>query len=326
MKVIIYSAQEHEKKYLNEANRGQHSIFFETKALSLNTVEKAKGYQAVSCFISDCLDRAVIEKLSLLGIRLIVLRSAGYDHVDLTAAKSAEIAVARAPKYSPQAVAEFACALTLALSREILKSYENGKKHNFSLEGLMGFNLYEKTIGIIGTGNIGIAFARIMRGFGCRLLAYDPIANDLGQKLGIQYVSLEKLFRESDIVSLHCPLNESTHHMINEKAFSQIKKGAMLINTGRGGLVDTEELIRALELGQLRFVGLDVYEKEKGLFFKDHSGKAVDDELFLKLQARPNVLITPHQAFLTKEAVSGIAETTIDNMTAFEKGKPINII
>ena len=326
MKIIIYSAKEYEKPFVTEANRGKHRITFVPDSLSLETVEKAKGHDAVCCFVMDCLNQAVLLNLAKLGIRLVALRSAGYDHVDLLAAKEQGILVVHVPDYSPEAVAEFAVALILSLNRKILVSYQQGLKHNFSLDGLMGFNLCGKKIGIVGTGNIGLAFARIMLGFGCQVFAYDPVVNESGKKLGVEYVSLEQLLSESDIVSLHCPLNESTHHLINENALYRMKKGAMLINTGRGGLVDTETLIQVLESGHLGFAGLDVYEKEAGLFFIDHQNEIIKDELFLKLQAMPNVLITPHQAFLTKEAVANIASTTIANINAFEQGAPINIV
>ncbi|MFZ4076592.1 MAG: 2-hydroxyacid dehydrogenase, partial [Legionellaceae bacterium] len=282
------------------------------------------GYDALCCFVTDCLNQEVLHTLAGYGIRLIALRSAGFDHVDLTAAKLAGITVVRVPKYSPEAVAEFAVTLMLVLNRKILSTYMQGLENNFSLDGLVGFNLYQKTVGIIGTGNIGTAFAKIMHGFGCRLLAVDPEPNDFCRSLGVEYVSLDEALKASDIISLHCPLNDQTLHLIDEKACAKMKKNAMLINTGRGALCDTQALIQALESNHLGYAGLDVYEKEKGLFFKDHQGEPLHDALFLKLRSLPNVLITPHQAFLTQEAVENIVKTTIDNLTAFERGAPIH--
>lgn len=323
MRIIFYSTNKYEEHYFNEANK-QHQFHFIPDRLSLETVERAQGYQGICCFVTDCLDEPVIAKLAKNGIQLITLRSAGYDHVDLIAAKAHGITVVRASKYSPQAIAEFAVGLILALNRNILKAYQQGLEYNFSLEGLLGFNLYKRTVGIIGTGNIGTAFAQIMCGFGCRVLAYDPVPNDICRNLNVSYVTLKHLWNESDIVSLHCLLNNDTHHIINKAAFSQMKKGAMLINTGRGALVDTSALICALESGQLGYAGLDVYEKEQGLFFINHRDEIIKDKQFLKLQALPNVIITPHQAFFTQEAMANIAKTTIENITAFEQGCPIN--
>lgn len=326
MKIVVYSTKNYEKEFLNKANNGQHKFNFVEDQLTLNSVEKAQGYQGICCFVTDILNKNIIEKLAKMGIQLIALRSAGYDHVDLMAAKKHNITVVRAPKYSPQAIAEFATGLILVLSRKILQAYLQGLEYNFTLDNLIGFNLYKKTIGIVGTGNIGTAFVQIMSGFGCRILAHDPKPNDICRNLGVKYVPLHNLLNESDIISLHCLLNDETHHIINKSAFSQMKQGAMLINTGRGALVETEALISALESRQLSYAGLDVYEKEQGLYFVDHRGETIKDEQFLKLQSLSNVILTPHQAFLTDEAVAGIAKTTIDNITAFEKGKPINQI
>lgn len=327
MKILVYSTKSYAKNYLDNANGGQHTIDFISDELSLTSVEKAKGYQGICCFVTDCLDRFVISKLAALNIRLIALRSAGYDYVDISTAHRHGITVVRVPKYSPEAVAEFAVGLILVLNRQIIKSYQQGLEYNFSLDGLMGFNLCEKTIGIIGTGYIGTAFAQIMRGFGCRLLAHDPIPNDKCRDLGVSYVTLDKLLSQSDIVSLHCLLNDETRHLINADTLLKMKKGAMLINTGRGALIDTLALINALESGQLGYAGLDVYENEHDLFFIDHRDKNVKkDNLFLRLQSLKNVLITPHQAFFTQEAVHNIAKITIENVTAFENGHPINSI
>lgn len=323
MKIAIYNTKDYERTIFNTLEH-KHNLVFVTEALSLATIEKAKGCDGISCFVTDCLNSAIINKLASNKIKLIALRSAGFDHVDLTAARLAGITVVRVPKYSPEAIAEFAVALILILNRKILQSYLQGLDNNFSLDGLVGFNLYKKTVGVVGTGNIGTAFIRIMNGFGCRLLAVDPEPNDICRKLHVNYVSLDYLLRESDIISLHCPLNEQTMHLMGEKTCAKVKKNAMLINTGRGALCDTSALIQALESGHLGYAGLDVYEKEQDLFFKDRSGEIIHDELFLKLRSLPNVIITPHQAFLTQEAIENIVKTTINNITSFEQGNLVN--
>lgn len=325
MKVAIYNIKEYESPLFTTMNH-KHNVVFLTEALSMTTIEKAKGCDAVCCFVTDCLNRDIINTLASYGIKLIALRSAGFDHVDLAAARLAGITVVRVPKYSPEAIAEFTVALILILNRKILTSYLQGLDNNFSLDGLVGFNLYKKTVGVIGTGNIGTAFVKIMNGFGCRLLAVDPEPNDVCKNLNVDYVSLDYLLSESDIISLHCPLNDKTMHLIDAKACAKVKKNAMLINTGRGALCDTQALIKALESGNIGYAGLDVYENEQSLFFKDRSGEIIHDEVFLKLRSLPNVIITPHQAFLTQEAIENIINTTLNNITAFEEGNPINQI
>lgn len=325
MKIAVYNTKGYEKPIFDTI-RHKHNLVFLTEALSLTTIEKAKGFDGICCFVTDCLNSDVIHCLASYGVKLIALRSAGFDHVDLAAAKGTGITVVRVPKYSPEAVAEFAVALILILARKILKSYSQGLDNNFSLDGLMGFNLHKKTIGIIGTGNIGTAFAKIMHGFGCHVLAVDPVPNDICRNLNVNYVPLDALLMESDIISIHCPLNDKTKYLIDSTAFVKVKKEAILINTSRGAICDTQALIQALESGKLAYAGLDVYEKEQGIFFSDHHGEIIQDELFVKLQSLPNVIITPHQAFLTKEAISNIVNTTIKNITAFEHGTPINQI
>lgn len=323
MKIAVYNTKEYEKGLFNTIKH-THTLVFFSEALSLKTIDNAKGFDGVCCFVTDCLNSDIIPILASYGITLIVLRSAGFDHVDLVAAQQYGITVVRVPNYSPEAVAEFAVALILILNRKILTSYSNGLNNNFSIDQLIGFNLYQKTVGVIGTGNIGTAFVRIMNGFGCRLLAVDPAPNDECRALNVHYVSLDEVLNESDIISLHCPLNNQTKHLMNEKAYANMKKGAMLINTSRGALCDTQALIHALESGQVGYAGLDVYEKEHDLFFKDHSGDSIHDDLFLKLRSLSNVLITPHQAFLTQEAIDNIVHTTLSNITAFEQGHPMN--
>lgn len=325
VKIAIYNTKSYEKNVFNASNH-THNFVFLSEALDHKTIEQCKGFDGISCFVTDNLNAENIHTLASYGIKLIALRSAGFDHVDLAAAKRVGITVVRTPKYSPEAVAEFAVALILILNRKILNSYLQGLENNFSLDGLIGFNLYKKTVGVVGTGNIGTAFIRIMNGFGCRLLAVDPVPNDICKHLNVQYVSLDDLLSQSDIISLHCPLNEDTRHLMDEAAYTKVKKGAMLINTGRGALCGTQALIQALERGQLGYAGLDVYEKEQNLFFKDHSKEPIQDKLFLKLRSLPNVIITPHQAFLTQEAIENIVKTTLSNITAFEQGNPMNQI
>ena len=325
MKIAVYNCKDYEIPLFN-ASQHSHEFLLLKDPLSLSTIHYAEGCEGIACFVTDCLNADVINHLGRLGIKLIALRSAGFDHVDLDAASTEGICVVRVPRYSPQAIAEFAVTLILTLNRHIIVSYKHGLAHNFSLDGLMGFNLDKKTVGIIGTGHIGSAFAKIMNGFGCRLLAVDPFPNPLCHDVNVQYVSMDELLRESDIISLHCLLNDETRHMINKATLAQMKNNAMVINTGRGALCDTQALIDALESGQLGYAGLDVYEHEQDLFFKDHSGEMIDDPLFLKLQSLDNVIITPHQAFLTTEAVENIIGTTIANITAYEQGTPENLV
>lgn len=325
MRIAIYNTKDYEKPIFDSIEHS-HTLAFFTEALSLTTVEKAKGFDGVCCFVTDCLNSSIIDRLASYGVKLIALRSTGFDHVDLVAAKRNLITVVNVPKYSPEAIAEFAVALILILNRKILKSYKQSMENNFSLDGLIGFNLYKKTVGVVGTGNIGTAFIKIMRGFGCKVLAFDPMPNDICRDLNVDYVALDLLLKESDIVSLHCPLNANTLHLMNQKTYAKMKKGAMLINTGRGALCDTEALVKALESGALGYAGLDVYEKEQELFFKDRSKEIIHDKLFLKLKSLNNVIITPHQAFLTHEAIYNIAKTTLDNITAFADGDSINTL
>lgn len=326
MQIIVYSTKNYEHEYLTKYNIHGYDLIFVEQDLSLNTADLAQGCIGCCCFVTDDLSKKVIDKLAIMGIKFIVLRSAGYDHVDLTAAKNNNITVMRVPKYSPESVAEFAVALILILSRNIIKAYTNGLNHNFSLDSLLGFNLYNKTVGIIGTGNIGTVFARIMNGFGARLLAYDPVINKACEQYAVSYVSLDNLFKEADIISLHCPLNEKTQHLISSHSMSKMKDSVMLINTGRGGLIDTKALIEYLKKGKVAYAGLDVYEREKGLFFRDCSNQLIEDNDFLTLQNLPNVLITPHQAFFTTESIQNICRTTIQNIYSYLQANPTNVV
>jgi D-lactate dehydrogenase len=320
MKVAVFSTRPYDEHFLNEANHSKHElVFFEVK-LSPATAQLAVGHEVVCAFVNDDLSREVLEQLTRGSVRLIALRSAGFNHVDLVAAQELGLTVVRVPAYSPYAVAEHALTLILGLNRKLHRAFNRVREGNFSLDGLLGFDLHGKTIGIIGTGKIGAIFAGMMSGFGCRLLAYDPYPNKQLEKF-VNYVTLEQLLSESDVISLHCPLTPETHHIINRTSVAQMKQGVMLINTSRGALVDTPTVIEGLKDGKIGYVGLDVYEEEGDLFFEDLSNRVIRDDVFSRLLTFPNVLITGHQGFFTKEAVINIAETTIANITAFEKGE-----
>ncbi len=324
MKIAVFSAHSFEIPFLMEANRvhGHELVFFD-EGLSMDTVELAQDCSVVSCFVADDLSRPVLNRLSGQGVKLIALRSAGFNHIDLTAAAAKNIVVVRVPRYSPYAVAEFAVGLILSMNRKIHEAHERIQKHNFALDGLLGFDLHGKTVGIIGLGAIGSVFAKIMLAFGCRVLAYDLVCHSDCQKRGVEYVSLDELYRHSDIISLHCPLTAETHYLINQQSFSKMKDSVMLINTGRGALLDTKAAIAALRCGKLGYLGLDVYENEAELFFKDRTNSVIHDEIFLELQSFSNVLITGHQAFLTREALTRIAATSLQSISDFAAGKAI---
>ena len=290
-------------------------------SLSGKTVSLAKGYDAVCVFVNDKVGADVIQQLKEQGSKFIALRCAGFNNVDLVAAKEAGLSVCRVPAYSPEAVAEHAVALILTLNRKTHKAYNRVREQNFSLNGLMGFDLKGKTVGVIGTGKIGQAFCRIMLGFGCRVLAFDVIANRDMEAIGVEYVPLIQLLQQADVVSLHTPLNDQTHHLINETTIAHLKKGAMLINTSRGALVDTKAIITGLKNGLIGSLGIDVYEQEEHLFFRDLSGNIIEDDLIQRLTSFPNVLITAHQAFFTKEAMDQIAETTLFHLFSLRNGK-----
>jgi D-lactate dehydrogenase len=324
MKIAVFSTQPYERPYFDKQNVGHkhHLTYFETP-LNENNCALAEGFEAVCAFVSDKIDKKVVEKLSKMGVKLIDLRSAGFNNVDIEAAKAANIKVLRVPAYSPQAVAEHAVAMILTLNRKTHKAYNRVREGNFSLAGLMGFNLYGKTVGIVGTGKIGRAFATIMQGFGCIVIAYDVKESDEIKAKNIEYLHFEKLLERSDIISLHCPLTPSTTHLFDDVAFSKIKKGAMLINTSRGGLVKTTHAVDALKSGQLGHLGIDVYEQEENLFFKDLSETLIQDDTIERLLSFNNVLVTPHQGFFTHEALEQIATITMNNFTDFENGLPL---
>lgn len=317
MRVTVFSTKNYDRQFLDQANKGRHQITYLELRLTRQTVSFAAGAEAVCAFVNDELDAPVLTQLRALGIRLVALRCAGFNNVDLQAAAQAEITVARVPDYSPYSVAEHAVTLMLALNRKIHRAYARVREGNFALDGLMGFDLHGKTVGIIGTGKIGVAVAHIMRGFGCRILAVDPYPNDVCRQLGVSYVDLPSLLTQSDIVTIHCPLTPDTFHLINVATLSQARPGIMFINTSRGAVIETRAMIAGLKSGQIGALGLDVYEEEAALFFQDLSDKVIQDDVFARLLTFPNVLITGHQGFFTSDALTGIAQTTIENISAF---------
>lgn len=319
MDVAVFSTRPYDQRFLEEANRRYgHDLCFLEARLDARTAPLARHAPAVCPFVNDALDRPVLEQLAAAGVRLIALRSAGFNNVDLSAAKKLDLTVARVPAYSPYAVAEHAVGLILSLNRKLHKAYARVREGNFSLTGLCGFDLHGRTVGVVGTGRIGAVFAHIMKGFGCRVLAFDPFPD---ASLDVEYIGLEPLFEQADIVSLHCPLTPDTKHMIDEAAIRTMKPGVMLINTSRGALVDTPALIGGLKTGRIGALGLDVYEEEEKLFFEDLSGVVIEDDVFMRLLTFPNVIVTAHQGFFTEDAMRNIAETTLANITAFETGK-----
>lgn len=319
MKTLVYSTHSFDKPFLERAAKGKHEIVFTELPLQMATAHMAEGFEAVALFTSDNASGQVVECLHNAGVRFIALRSVGYDHVDLAKAKDRNIRVANVPAYSPYAIAEHAVTLLLSVNRKIVHSQTLLHRNDFRLDSLVGFDVHGKTVGVIGTGKIGAAFARIMNGFGCRILAYDiELNNELMHQINIQYTSLEDLCKNADIISVHCPLTEQTKYMFNASTFALMKPGVVFINTARGGIVNTVDLIESIEQGIVSAAGLDVYEYEKPIFFYDHTSGQIDDPVFEKLRSFHNVLITGHQAFLTHEALEAIATTTADNLTQWE--------
>ena len=320
MKVAVYSTHKFEKEYLIRANNEKHDLLLIETQLSLATTAMAEGCEAVSIFVNDDGSKNVLEKLFKLGIKYLTLRSAGFNNVDLKAAATLGIRVSRVPEYSPYAVAEHTIALMLALNRKLIKAHNRIQDFNFSLDGLTGFDMHDKTAGIVGLGKIGKLVAQILHGFGCKVLAYDKaVDKEWAARYEVTYTDIDSLCKESDIITLHVPLNEQTKYIINKERIDKMKKGVMLINTGRGGLVNSKDVINGLKAGQIGYLGLDVYEEEKGLFFEDHSQDILQDDVIARLMSFQNVLITSHQAFLTDTALQNIAETTIHNLNCFEK-------
>lgn len=321
MKTAVFSTKPYDQAFLNRINQqhGHPLSFFESR-LTPKTAPLAAGFPVVCAFVNDQLDEEVLRTLHEGGTRLLALRSAGFNHVNLSVAKALGFTVARVPAYSPYAVAEHAVALILTLNRKTHRAFNRVREGNFSLDGLLGFDLRGRTVGVIGTGKIGQVFAQIMRGFGCDVLAYDPYPNRDAEAI-VQYVPLPHLLKQSDIISLHCPLTPDTYHLIDKNALEQTKPGVMLINTSRGALVDTRAVIDGLKSGQVGYLGLDVYEEEADLFFEDLSNRVIQDDIFMRLLTFPNVVITGHQGFFTEEALVNIASTTLENITAFETGR-----
>ena len=324
MKIAFFSTKSYDREsFKNHLGNFKHELSYFDVMLDQRTLSLAEGHQAVCTFVNDSIDETILKKMAKMGIKLIALRCAGYNQVDLKSAKALGISVVRVPAYSPEAVAEHAFALILTLSRKTHKAYNRVRENNFSLEGLTGVNIHGKTIGVIGTGAIGRAFCRIAKGFGCKVLAYDIQENEEMKQLGVEYIPLKEVFSRSHIISLHCPLNPETKHLINRETLSQMQNGVALINTSRGALIDTKEVIKALKSKKLGFLGIDVYEQEEHIFFQNLSEEILMDEQITRLMTFPNVLITGHQAFLTKEALAQIAITTLQNIQEFEEGKPL---
>ncbi len=322
MRIAVFSSRTYDRQsFLEVAANSDHELTFLEPRLDRQTVALAEGFDAVCIFVNDTADAEVISALAAGGTRLLTLRSAGFNHVDLAAAEANGITVARVPAYSPYAVAEHTVALMLAVERRLHRAYNRVREGNFSLEGLLGFDLRNKRVGIIGTGRIGEIVARILRGFGCSLRAYDVVKNDNVRDYGVRYVDLDTLLEECDVITLHCPLTPQTHHLIDAEAIARMKPGVMLVNTSRGALIDTRAVIDGLKDGKIGNLALDVYEEEGDLFFEDLSDHVIQDDVFSRLLTFPNVFITAHQAFFTEEALRNIAETTLANVTAFAAGE-----
>jgi len=322
MKIALFSAKPYDRRFFDAANEAHgHEIAYFEAGLTCETAPLAAGFDAVCPFVNDVVDRRTIDCLADQGVRMLALRSAGFNHVDLDAAAARGIVVARVPAYSPSSVAEHTVGLVLALERKIHRAHARVREGNFALEGLLGHDLRGRTVGVVGTGRIGEAVAGIFAGFGCRLLGYDPFPNPACSRLGMEYVDLDTLFRDSDVITLHTPLTAETHHLVDARALAQMKDGVMLINTSRGALVDTAAVIDALKSGKVGSLGLDVYEEEEGLFFEDLSNRIIQDDVFSRLLTFPNVVVTGHQAFFTVEALEAIAATTLANVSAFADGR-----
>ena len=329
MRVAVFSTKPYDRQYLSAANAhfGHDLVFLEPK-LDLTTAPLAAGFPAVCVFVNDQLDRPLLTELAANGTRLVALRCAGFNNVDLHAAADLDMVVVRVPAYSPHAVAEFTVALLLALDRRIPRAWTRVRDGNFALDGLVGNGLFGKTVGIVGTGRIGALVATSLKlGFGCRVLAFDHWQDPPLIEKGIEYVPLDELMTSADIISLHCPLTPDTHHLVNQATIDRAKPGFILVNTSRGALIDAEALVEGLKNGRVGGVALDVYEQEADLFFEDLSNEIIQDDVFQRLLTFPNVLVTGHQAFLTSGALAAIAETTMRNIAASEAGHvPENIV
>ena len=328
MKIAFFSSKPYDKTFFEAENKnyGFELNFYETH-LGPHIVNAIEDEQAVCVFVNDKVNRQVIEILAKKGVKIIALRCAGFNNVDLEAAKEFGIKVCRVPAYSPEAVAEHTMAMLLTLNRKTHKAYNRVREQNFALNGLLGFNLFQKTIGIVGTGKIGKAFINIAKGFGCKIIAYDLYPDQELMNNGVEYVELDKLFKSSDIISLHCPLTPENHYMINQETITKMKDGVTIINTSRGGLINTHEAIEALKNHKIGYLGIDVYEQEEKLFFKDLSAEIIQDDMIQRLMSFPNVLVTAHQAFFTREALEQISEITMRSISEIkEKGSTDEVV
>lgn len=325
MKIAVFSAERYDREFLDAANGAEgHELKYFEAPLNLETASLAAGRDAVCIFVNDTADAAVLDALQRGGTRVVALRCTGFNNVDLAAAERLGIKVVRVVNYSPYSVAEHAVALLLAINRKIHRAYNRTRDSNFALDGLMGFDLHGKTVAVVGTGKIGRVFAKIMLGFGCDVIGYDVFHSPEFEALGARYATPGEIGARADIISLHCPLTPETHHIVNAQTLARVKPGALLVNTSRGGLIDTEAAIAALKSGQLGGLALDVYEQEAGIFFRDLSSTVIADDVLQRLISFPNVIVTGHQAFFTREAVTTISETTLRSVTEFATGKPLS--
>ena len=319
MKVAVFSTKNYDQISLDAVNlQHHHELTYFDFRLTEQTAKMTQEVDAVCAFVNDDLSEKVLTRLAKNGVKVIAMRCAGFDKVDLNAAKKLGMQVVRVPAYSPEAVAEHTIGLILSLNRRIHRAYQRTRDANFSLEGLTGFNLHGKTVGVIGTGKIGLAAIRILNGFGMNILAYDPYPNPLAEELGVKYVTLDEIYSQSDVITLHCPMSDENYHLLNANSFAKMRDGVMIINTSRGELLNSKDAIEALKSSKIGALGIDVYENEQDLFFEDKSNDVILDDVFRRLSSCHNVLFTGHQAYLTREALENIADTTLTNLTAFQ--------
>jgi D-lactate dehydrogenase len=318
----MYSTRGYDRDSFEDVGMGRHDVHFVEARLTLETAPLAAGAAAVCLFVNDRADREVLEELASRGVRHVALRSAGYNHVDLDAARTLGLQVVRVPAYSPNAVAEHTIGLILAVNRRIPRAWSRVRDGNFALDGLVGFDLAGKVAGVVGTGHIGARVARLLWHFRCEVIAHDPVENPMVTELGMRYVELDELWARSDIISLNCPLTAETHHLVSRQTIDAMRPGVLIVNTGRGALIDTAAAIDGLKSGQIGSLALDVYEEEGSLFFEDRSTEIITDDVFMRLLTFPNVLVTAHQAFLTREALHAIATTTLANLDDIAAGRP----
>ena len=324
MNITFFNTKPYDHEFFEEVNQQYgHQLRFLEVPLNASTALLAQGAEVVCVFVNDVVDAQVLHQLAENGVQLLALRCAGFNNVDLKTAAELHLPVVRVPAYSPYAVAEHTLALILALNRKTHRAYNRVREGNFALNGLMGFDLHGRTVGLIGLGAIGLVTARILKGFGCRVLGYDVQPSSASDELGVEFTNLPNLYAQSDIISLHCPLTPQTYHLINEESISEMKQGMMLINTSRGALIDGRAVIEGLKCEKIKYLGLDVYEEEGDLFFEDMSGKVIQDDVFMRLLSFNNVLVTGHQAFFTADALHNIARITLQNITDFQEGKPL---